>query len=358
MGAVMRKLLHIICGVLKSGKPFDPAWSTNNSLTGKTYLNSTLGDSEVTKMTASDEKRISQKIIDFYRTKNILCLFAAFILIIEQKRFLEIAYGIFCFLFCKPGRIEEDLAFQLKNHITQLEKLFVEKRKQKEKVLLEVSNQLSGGETTLYSTDHGYVITEAGFILGEYDENAPRIFVKSNDEFTVCQFYQTTPGVRHIHSILKRGEHLFVSTGDSNKFLDRWKLSNGHIRFEKRVLRKFGGFTACCIINGKTFFGTDFSERPNYIFCLETRQKWFFPKPAYTQYCYLMLPLIERYLFCFNKSLSNISNQRTMTVFDAETLSFVYCQDYLGHTFLCDHRTSVYGVIQQTEKTGSDTQVN
>ena len=36
IGAVMRKLLHIIYGVLKSGKPFDPEWSTNNSLTAKT----------------------------------------------------------------------------------------------------------------------------------------------------------------------------------------------------------------------------------------------------------------------------------------------------------------------------------
>ena len=31
IGAVMRKLLHIIYGVLKSGKPFDPAWSVNHA---------------------------------------------------------------------------------------------------------------------------------------------------------------------------------------------------------------------------------------------------------------------------------------------------------------------------------------
>ena len=31
IGAVMRKLLHIIYGVLKSGKPFDPAWSANHA---------------------------------------------------------------------------------------------------------------------------------------------------------------------------------------------------------------------------------------------------------------------------------------------------------------------------------------
>lgn len=31
IGAVMRKLLHIIYGVLKSGKPFDPSWSVNHA---------------------------------------------------------------------------------------------------------------------------------------------------------------------------------------------------------------------------------------------------------------------------------------------------------------------------------------
>ena len=36
IGAVMRKLLHIIYGVLKSGKPFDADYSPNNVLTAKT----------------------------------------------------------------------------------------------------------------------------------------------------------------------------------------------------------------------------------------------------------------------------------------------------------------------------------
>ncbi len=31
IGAVMRKLLHIVYGVLKSGVPFDPAWSANHA---------------------------------------------------------------------------------------------------------------------------------------------------------------------------------------------------------------------------------------------------------------------------------------------------------------------------------------
>jgi transposase len=31
IGAVMRKLLHIIYGVLKSGMPFDPAWTAKHA---------------------------------------------------------------------------------------------------------------------------------------------------------------------------------------------------------------------------------------------------------------------------------------------------------------------------------------
>jgi len=217
---------------------------------------------------------------------------------------------------------------QVNNHITQLTELLAEIRKQKENILFEVSNQLGVEKTAVYSTDHGYIINETGFILGEYAKQSARIFVKSGDEFTVCQFYQTSPGVRHIHSILQCGEHLFVSTGDSKKVLDRWKLNNGHMRFEKRILSTFGGFTTCCSINAKTFFGTGFSERPNYLFCLETREKWFFPKPAYTQHCFLMLPLNERYLVCFNSSIVQ-STPRTMTVFDTQALSFVSCQDAL-----------------------------
>ena len=31
IGAVMRKLMHIIYGVLKSGMPFDPAWSAKHA---------------------------------------------------------------------------------------------------------------------------------------------------------------------------------------------------------------------------------------------------------------------------------------------------------------------------------------
>ncbi len=285
-------------------------------------------------MAHTEKKNISQNIADFRRTKNIHYLFAAFVLVIRQKRFLEVVFGIYCFLFHKPSKIEEDNEFQITDHISNVKKHIVERRKQREKILLEVSNQLCGKDTTLYSSDHGYILNETGFILGEYAEHSARIFVKSADELTICQFYQTVPGVRHIHSILQSGESLFVSTGDSNKFLDRWHCSNGRLKFERRILHKLGGFSACCRIKGKHFFGSDFSERPNYIFCLDTGQKWYFPKPAYTQYCYRMFPLDDRYIFCVNISLPNISQRRTITVFDTQTWSFVYCHAYHGRSGL------------------------
>ena len=54
---------------------------------------------------------ISHRISDFLRTKSIIYLFAAVILIFKQKRSLEIIYGIYCFLCFKPSKIKKDLGF-------------------------------------------------------------------------------------------------------------------------------------------------------------------------------------------------------------------------------------------------------
>ena len=124
--------------------------------------------------------------------------------------------------------------------------------------------------------------------------------------------------------MLKDGDTLWVSTGDAKKYLDRWTLRKGRMAFEARVLGVMGGFTACAKVRDRTFFGSDFSERPNYIFCLETGQKWFFPRPAYTRYCTLMLPFESTYLFCVNKAL--LKRARALTIFDTRKLAFTCCE--------------------------------
>ena len=279
-------------------------------------------------------KEIFPKFVDFNRTKNILQLFAAIALIIRQRRFQEFAYGILCFLFSKPSRPVETVDFQANESIALAREQFIEKKEEKDKIILETLNLLCGVDTELGVTIHGYAMTADGFIFGEYDDHSSRIFLKEHEEFSVCQFYQNDPGVRHIHSILRSGETIFISTGDSNKYLDRWRLRNGHLEFDKRILQTLGGFTACCKVNEEHFFGTDFSERPNYIFCLESQEKWFFPRPAYTQHCSLMLLLHDRLLFCLNTSLFNVSHRQTISIFDTRSSVFIHCQDYWGNDFL------------------------
>jgi hypothetical protein len=276
-------------------------------------------------------KEIFPRFVDFYRTKNIQQLFAAIALIIRQRRFQEFAYGILCFLFSKPSRPVEIVDFQANEGIALAREQFIEKKKENEKIILETLHLGCDDETDLGDTIHGYAMTADGFIFGEYAAHSSRIFLKEHEEFSVCHFYQNDPGVRHIHSILRSGETIFISTGDSNKYLDRWRLRNGHLEFEKRIFHTLGGFTTCCNVNEKHFFGTDFSERPNYIFCLESQEKWFFPRPAYTQHCSLMLLLHDRYLFCLNTGLSH---RQTISIFDTRTSVFIHCQEYRGNDFL------------------------
>ena len=283
---------------------------------------------------------ISHRISDFLRTKSIIYLFAAVILIFKQKRSLEIIYGIYCFLCFKPSKIKKDLGFSLTNYIPQLAKCLANKKCDKENIILEISKYIGEGGGQFATTEHGHVQTESGFIVGEYAENSARLFYKINNELKVYQFYQTEQGVRHIHSILKSGDLLFISTGDSSKFLDIWRFKGESIVFDKRIIGKFGGFTTCCEINGRKYFGTDFSERPNYIYCLETKKKYFFPKPAYTKICKIMIPVNARYLFCINIENVPLSIQQTLTVFDTWTLSFIYSQDSGGGT--CIHISTVW----------------
>lgn len=141
----------------------------------------------------------------------------------------------------------------------------------------------------------------------------------------------TDPGVRHIHSIMCNDKTLFISTGDSKKYLDKWELSDGKLVFVERILDKYwGGFTGCCKIQNN-FFATDFSQRPNYIYCLETSEKFFFPEPAYKHFCTFMLPVNNRYIVCLNQAMPGFLPQRTISIFDTQIFLFVYCQGYSHH---------------------------
>ena len=92
-------------------------------------------------------------------------------------------------------------------------------------------------------------------------------------------------------------------------------------------MRRFGGFTTVAVVEGRHWFGSDFSERPNFLFCLETGRKHFFPAPAYTKWCYVMLPLEERYLYCVNTHLAHVSGRQAVSIFDTRAGTFLHCEE-------------------------------
>lgn len=264
----------------------------------------------------------------FSRTKRISHLFEFFHLIMQKKRLFEFSYGAFCFLVMKPNKVYSDKKFDIVKGLEKAKILFAEVDTQKKKILLAASSQLNSNELPLETTIHGFTLTDNGFIVGEYAQNSSRILVKKNEGIITHQLYESNSGVRHIHSILQHDGYAFISTGDTNKYLDRYRIVNGDLCFDSRVLCHLGGFLSCCVVDGMCFFGTDFSERPNYIFSLKTRRKYSFPRPAYTQYCVLMLPLYESYILCLNRTSRIISDRKTISIFDVKSSSFIYCKEY------------------------------
>ena len=241
----------------------------------------------------------------------------------RQRRCLEIGYGAFCLLGRRASVVAGDGGFEIEDHLAGLEMRFQEGLRLRTARASQVAREGGRWEGGVGCAYHGHATTAGGFVLGEYAEQSARLFVKGRNGLRVERYYDTVAGVRHIHSVLGSGNNVFVTTGDASRFLDRWELKGGGLELRERVLRRLGGFTACCEVKGRHFFGTDLSERPNYIFCLETRQKWFFPKPAYTQVSKAMLPFGDRYILCVNASLWATPARRSLTVFDSLREVFV-----------------------------------
>lgn len=277
---------------------------------------------------------IAAEVAGFVKTRKPSRLIRALTLILRQGRVTEVVYGLWCFLFHKPSAVGP-AQFDVESHYPDLERQLAELRTAKADAAAALPTGTDGER--LYCTDHGMVLTADGFIFGEYGEFSARVFTQVGSQLITYDFYNKINRLRHIHSVFKDGERVYISTGDTHKFLDEWVYQDGHLNFVRRCLRKFGGFTTCAKLGQRTFFGTDFSHRPNYLYCLEGGQKWFFPTPAYTQYCYLMFVLEERYLICFNRHLSPFGGALSVSVFDAETERFVACQRYPGGVFETDH---------------------
>jgi hypothetical protein len=260
------------------------------------------------------------------RNRGFLSLFKFLLLIVKEKRLLELLYGISCFSLYKPSPVIETSDFNL-DQISHLVRSLIESKRREQDALILLVRSLTG-EKSLSFLFNAYAFFKSGFIVGEYAENSSRLFIMKGDHFEANHFYQDIKGVRHIHSILCDNDLFFISTGDSKKVLDKWGFCNGEIRFIGRVMSTFAGFTGCCTVQNKHYFGTDFSERPNYIYCLENEKKFFLPEPAYTQFFAGMIPVNDRFIFCMNIGMPHSHPNRSISIFDTFNYSYVYCQAY------------------------------
>ena len=290
-----------------------------------------------------ENKSITHNIAKFKITKNIWFLVKAIILVLKERRTRELVYGSYCKLFFPPSPVKNysynllkdaDLSVDCDDlwlSRAQLIELFGEKFDVRS---LPENFQAARSESIAQNSDC--------LIIGEYADDSARIAYITRSSCVVNEFYNRINGVRHIHSILECNDsgNYLISTGDSRKFLDLWSADDGRLNFVKRIKKHLAGYTASVRINNQYYFGTDFSNRPNYIATLDGK-KYFFPKMAYTQFVEAFYSFSDRYIVSINEDMPHFENRKTLSVFDTVKEEFVFC-DYLDRLALHKNCSAVH----------------
>ena len=284
----------------------------------------------IEKPTMTARLDITAHVQEFRETKNILVLITTLILVIRQRRTLELLYGMYCKLFYRPssvshcedegtlstildemdGRVHDDMLSRAR---------LIELYGREFKVSLLPSDFQGARCESICQVDDG-------LIIGEYGENS-RIAYVTAASCVMNDYYQRVPGVRHIHSIERYGHsgELLLCTGDSSKLLDLWIASHGTLSFVKRLRSCMAGFTAAIKVNGEYYFGTDFSSRPNYIGTLGGA-KHFFPGKAYNLFVTHFYQFFDRYIVSINSEIHR-GGRQTLSIFDTVNRTFVFCEN-------------------------------
>lgn len=273
---------------------------------------------------------ITDYIAKFRTTNNIWFLVKAITLVLKQRRTSELIYGSYCNLLFQPSPVK-NYSHSFSQHINEImncHKIWFSRGELIESFgeefnvhSLPDNFQMARSESVVHNTNC--------LIVGEYAEKSARIAYITRKSCTVTDFYNQIYGVRHIHSILKynhSGEYL-VSTGDSCKFLDLWIVDDYKLNFVKRIKKQFAGYTAAISINNHYYFGTDFSNRPNYIETLEG-DKFFYPEIAYKLIVVAFYSFLNRYLVSINSNMPQFGDRKTLSIFDTFKEEFIFC-DYL-----------------------------
>jgi hypothetical protein len=272
---------------------------------------------------------ITRLVERFKRTRSLSVLFQLAVQIVRQGRATELAYGGFCALFHHPSAIHRWGDTGALTRISGEKGEYLRRAVLSRSQLIQTFNDRFAVDTLPSDFEaarrESVRVDGKCLILGEYGEGA-RIACVTAKSCVLSEYYGEIRGVRHIHAIHPyghAGEYL-VSTGDRKKLLDLWVINEDELRFERRLRSHLAGYTAVAEVNGRYYFGTDFSGRPNYIEVLGGG-RYFFPQQAYRLHAATFHVVLDRYIVSVNKELEPSGGRRTLSVFDTHSMQFVYC---------------------------------
>ena len=296
------------------------------------------------------ESTISEHISRFINTKNITHIGKAFLLIMRQKRLLELSYGVYCSIFFKSSAVfsiehDKDLQSVMRTALSFSTSDWFFSREQ----LVDIfEGKFAVNRLPLDfqgTRSEGIIFDQNFLIIGEYGiPNGKRLFYVTQQSCRAYDYYQSNKHIAHIHALYKSAfsRDIIITTGDSEKKLDLWQLESDVLVFKKTLKSILAGHTAITKVGNSYYMGTDFSSRPNYIERLDDGKMIFFPAPAYKMFSVAFQEHQNRYILAINKELEPLGDKWALSVFDTAIEKFIYC-DYIERTTANKalHRTAI-----------------
>lgn len=222
--------------------------------------------------------------------------------VLREKRGLEAIWGLYCYIAYRPTT-PRFLANELSEIAHEAEYLRLE------------------FAFNIVCRREAICANNGALVAGEYGSPGSKIIYSDATTTRAYDPYRVDDNVFHIHSISHIcGDLFYVATGDTAKYLDVMRINALGCILEKRILKRNAGFTAAVRLQGSQWFGTDFSERPNYIFHLESKKRYFLPKAAFKEYVIAMDSTHAGKIVLVTKRLSHPTGHRFL--FDPFTEAF------------------------------------
>lgn len=274
------------------------------------------------------ELSVGENIAHFRQGRGFHYLWRAIREVRRRRRLLEMGYGLYCFMSRRPSEtnrapssVVEEV---LRNTLHRLNRVSFDLRDH----VFSHTNIRNAKVPPSFPVRRASCVDMCDRIVaGEYaEESGARILSVTNNAVFVSRHYEREAGIKHIHLVHPLSDKMFfVATGDTRKALDLWEVAGDSVFFRRRLMSHFAGFTAACTVRERTYFGTDFAQRPNYIFCLDSKRTYFLPRPLFTMWVSDMMAYKDRYIVGICCTLHSYGGSGVF-IFDARDEKFVLAE--------------------------------